>query len=270
MTNQAVILARGLGSRMRRAASDATLTDEQASAADSGAKGMMPFGRPFLDYVISALADAGIAHVVLVVAPEHGAMREHFERAFVPERVTVRFAVQDEPRGTADAVLACRGVVNDSPFLVLNSDNYYPVDAYRRLAAIDGSGMIAFEQEALVRESGIEPERVLRYALVETGTDGRLRSIREKPEANDPLAVRARRLVSMNLWSFTPVILEACEQVEPSKRGELELQDAVTIAMRQFGERFRVLAMSAGVLDLSNRADISFVASKLARITPHT
>ena len=72
----------------------------------------------------------------------------------------------------------------------------------------------------------------------------------------------------MNLWSFSPVIFEACARVRPSTRGELEIQDAVTIAMRDLGEPFRVVRMRAGVLDLSSRADIAFVASQMEAIEP--
>ena len=126
-TMQAVILARGLGTRMRRADPAAggtgaeALSALQAAAADVGAKGMMPIGgdagRPFLEYVLSALADAGIKEVVLVVAPEHAAVREHFTQVAPPQRTTLRFAVQDEPRGTADAVFAARDAVRAAPFL---------------------------------------------------------------------------------------------------------------------------------------------------------
>jgi glucose-1-phosphate thymidylyltransferase len=270
-TTQAVILARGLGTRMRREAEQgsAALTDEQRRAAEGGAKGMMPLGaRPFLDYVLSALADAGIRDVTLVVGPKADDMRDHFERTHVPERVRVRFAVQAEPRGTADAVQSVRGVVDDAPFLVLNSDNFYPVRAYSDLAALGGAGLVAFEAETLVREGRLEPERVLRYALLDVDDDGVLRAVREKPSADDPLAQRAERWVSMNLWSFTPVIFEACARVRPSPRGELEIQDAVTIAMRELGERFRVVRMRAGVLDMSSRADVAFVASRLAGLDP--
>ena len=270
-TTQAVILARGLGTRMRREAegSGAALSDDQRRAAERGAKGMMPLGtRPFLDYVLSALADAGIRDVTLVVAPEHESIREHFERTHVPARVRLRYAVQAEPRGTADAVLSVRGVVDDAPFLVLNSDNYYPVAAFRDLAALGGAGLVAFEAETLVREGGLEPERVFKYALLDIDDAGFLRAVREKPSADDPLAQRDERWVSMNLWSFTPVIFEACARVRPSARGELEIQDAVTIAMHDLGERFGVVRMRAGVLDMSSRADIAFVASQLAGIEP--
>jgi len=270
-TTQAVILARGLGSRMRREAVDATtpLTVAQRRAAESGSKGMMPLGtRPFLDYVLSALADAGIADVTLVIGPEHQNVRDYFTVAAPPERVRVRFAVQAEPRGTADAVHSARGAVNDAPFLVLNSDNYYPVEAYSDLADVDGAGLVAFEAETLIREGRLEPERVLRYALIDAGDDGWLRAVLEKPPEDHPLAQRAERWVSMNLWSFTPAIFEACACVRPSPRGELEIQDAVNIAIQQLGERFRVLPMRAGVLDLSSRADVAFVAARLVDVVP--
>jgi glucose-1-phosphate thymidylyltransferase len=167
-------------------------------------------------------------------------------------------------------VHAAHDAVRNTPFLVLNSDNYYPFHAYSLLAALGGAGLVAFEADTLVRESGIAPERVLRYALVESDSDGWLRSAREKPAADDPLAQQAERWVSMNLWAFTPMIFEACRRVRPSPRGELELVDAVMIAIRELGERFRVLPMRAGVLDLSSRADVAFVASRLANIAPHT
>ena len=54
----------------------------------------------------------------------------------------------------------------------------------------------------------------------------------------------------------------------PSARGELELADAVMIAIRELGERFRVKYMRDSVLDLSSRADVAFVGARLASITP--
>jgi len=195
-------------------------------------------------------------------------LRDHFTRLAPPTRTTIRFAVQDEPRGTADAVLAARGAVRDAPFLVLNADNYYPAPACAALAAIGANALVAFEASALIRESGIEPERVLRYAFLDVAPDGTLRTIREKPASDDPLAQRAERWVSMNLWSFTPVIFEACARVRPSPRGELELQDAVTIAVREFGQTFRVIRERSGVLDLSHRADVPIVQARLAGIEP--
>ena len=58
--DKAVILARGLGTRMRKCDAAAQLDARQSAAADAGMKGMIPIRRPFLDYILSALADAGL------------------------------------------------------------------------------------------------------------------------------------------------------------------------------------------------------------------
>ncbi len=285
-THKAVIMARGLGNRMRRADEEAALDAAQARAADTGMKGMIPIGRPFLDYVISALADAGITDVCLVIGPEHQAIRDHYATGM--SRVRVSFAIQAEPRGTADAVAAAEAFVGSDTFLVLNADNYYPVEAYRRLASLGGDGLIGFDAGALVRDGNIPAERVQAFALVlvEGGDTGSLRSrgrdgdprpghdlgpsvaalteIIEKPDGATYARLAPHASVSMNLWSFTPAIFEACRRVTPSQRGELELQDAVRIARTQLGIAFTVVPYAGGVLDLSHRGDIPAVAAALA------
>ena len=105
---KAVVLARGLGTRMRAASpSSAGAPAVTDAAVEAGAKGMIDVGRPFLDYVVSALADAGITRICLVIGPEHTMFREHFDSLAASgelARVTVSYAVQAEPLGTADAV----------------------------------------------------------------------------------------------------------------------------------------------------------------------
>ena len=282
-TTQAVILARGLGTRMRRElATSATgeklsastpkgtapaLAEQQAAAAAHGAKGMMPFARPFLDYSLSVLADAGIREAVLVVGPEHDEMRSYFKRTAAGRRVAIRFAVQEAPRGTADALAAAASAVDDAAFLVLNSDNLYPLAAVQALAALGSSGLVAFEAGALAR-GGIEPERVFKFALLDISPEEQLRTIVEKPALDHPLAMRQEHWVSMNLWSFTPRIFNACTRIAPSSRGELELQDAVTFAMQEFGEPFHIVRSHEPVLDLSSRADIAVVGAHLATLHP--
>jgi len=263
---KAVVLARGLGTRMRAEDGAATLDDAQRAAAARGVKAMIPIGRPFLDYALSALADAGCTDVCLVIGPEHTDIRDYFMRQSPPERVRVSFAVQEEPRGTADAMLAAEAFAAGDRVLMVNSDNYYPASALAALRAVPGSGLLGFEREALVREGNIEAARVLRYALLALDADGTLARIVEKPDAAAAQALGAEALVSMNAWVFTPVIYEACRRVRPSPRGELEVQDAVRIAIEELGERFAVVRVAAGVLDLSSRGDIASVRDRLARV----
>jgi dTDP-glucose pyrophosphorylase len=260
-TTKAVILARGLGTRMRRDDAGALLSDAQARTADTGMKAMIPIGRPFLDHVMSALADAGISDICLVIGPEHDAIRTYYSMLTIT-RVRIHFAVQAEPKGTADAVLAAATFAGSDTVLVLNGDNYYPVEAYRALALPGASGAIGFDADGLTR-GNIPRARVQQFALLSRDASGRLLSIVEKPDDATFAALLPLALVSMNLWSFTPVIFEACSRVVPSVRGELELQDAVRIAMHDLDERFDVLYANDAVLDLSMRTDIESVTAAL-------
>jgi glucose-1-phosphate thymidylyltransferase len=228
---------------------------------------MIPIRRPFLEYVISALADAGITEVVLVIGPEHDAIRQHFGHEAPPVRTRVRFAVQDEPIGTANAVTSAAAVIGDEPFLVLNADNYYPVEAFRRLAADETAGVVAFDRDALVDEGNIDAERVRSFAVLDVGDDGFLAGIVEKPGDSLDLASEAARWVGMNLWAVTPAVVEACRRVPKSVRGEFELPEAVALAVRE-GVPVRVVRLAAPVLDLSRRGDIAGVVDRLRHLDP--
>jgi glucose-1-phosphate thymidylyltransferase len=261
--DKAVILARGLGTRMRRADPGASADAAQARMADTGLKAMIPVGRPFLDYVITALADAGFTRVCLVIGPEHRVVREHYSAATTASRVSVEFATQAEPRGTADAVLAAETFAAGDVFVVLNSDNYYPVRALASLHALGEPGLLAFERDDLVRTSNIEPERIRHYALLDVGPDGYLRRIVEKPDEAVVAALKPPVIVSMNCWAFGPDIFTACRAIPPSARGELELPDAVNYAITQLGARLAAVPAAGPVLDLSRRSDITSVARAL-------
>ena len=263
---KAVILARGRGTRMRRADEAAVLTEEQVRAADAGVKAMIPFGRPFLDYVLSALADAGCRDICLIVGPEHDGIRRYYDQEAPPQRARVSFAVQEQPRGTADALLAAEAFSGHDPFLVLNSDNYYPVQVFRALVALDGPGLPAFSSRALVEQSNIDPERIASYALLRISPNGELEDIVEKPDPAILQSMGSEFFVSMNCWRFDRSIFEACRRVPVSPRGELELPLAVRFAVRSMGVRFQVVKFATGVLDLSHRADIPAVARRLAAV----
>jgi glucose-1-phosphate thymidylyltransferase len=261
--DKAVILARGLGTRMRKASESAGISPDQAAAADRGIKAMIPVGRPFLDFVLSALADAGFRDVCLVIGPEHDTVRTYYTVEAVPERVRVSFAYQERPLGTSDAVLAAEEFAAGEDFVVLNSDNDYPVSALEALSRLGEPGAVLFEREGLLHNSNIPPERIRAFAVCVVGADGYLQSILEKADAEALGKAAAQSLVSMNCWRFSSAIFTACRKVPRSVRGEFELPKAVDLAIREGLSRFRVVASSEGVLDLSARGDIAAVTARL-------
>ena len=259
-TRVAVVLARGLGTRMRASsAAGSGLTSQQATAAASGYKALMPIGEHrLIDYSLSALADAGIERAVLVVGPEHEDFRRHID-SLERTRLTIDLAVQVNPLGTADAVLSAEAAVGEESFLMVNGDNYYPRQVLHDLARHRGNALAGFDRAALVAESNIPAERIAAFAIVRA-RDGALEEIVEKPAAEVVRAAGAHAPVSMNAFRFTPEIFAACRRIAPSPRGELEIVDAV----RALPGPVSVLAATGGVLDLSRREDIREVEARLS------
>lgn len=253
------------------------LTPEQQRAASTGIKAMMPLnGRPFLDFILSSLADAGVPRVGLVVAPEHMVLRRYYELENPPSRIRIDFVVQAEPLGTANAVLAAETWTAGEPFLTMNADNLYPVDVLRELASLSEPGLPAFDAEELVASSNIPPERIGSFAILDVDESEYLKGIVEKPAQDLPakagrhmndLPALAGRLISMNCWRFDRQIFKACREVPKSARGEFELPEAVGVAVRQ-GAKFKTFRARGPVLDLSTRADAADVARRLADISP--
>ena len=148
--HKVVIMARGLGTRMRKSVEGVSLTADQAAAASAGVKAMISLDdRPFLDYVISALADAGFDEFCLVIGPEHNVIRDYYD-ACEKSRLSIVYAVQEHPLGTADAVAAAEEFAGDDRVLVVNSDNFYPEDAVARLREVPASGTLGFTKRAMI------------------------------------------------------------------------------------------------------------------------
>lgn len=263
---KAVILARGLGSRMRQPDARVRLNSGQSAAADTGTKAMIPVGRPFLDYVLSALADAGFTEICLVIGPEHASIRRHYSQAPRPTRLRIGFAIQEQPLGTADAVLAAERFAGGDHFAVLNSDNYYPASALKTLIHMGGAGLPVFRQSTLVQLGNIPEERVRQFAIAAVSRDGFLQGIIEKPDADTLASQGGDAWISMNCWRFSPAIFQACRESEISPRGELELPRAVAYAIVTLGQRFRAVPCKEGVLDLSTRADVAPVTERLKEV----
>ena len=264
ITTRAIVLARGLGTRMRAPDPAVRLTPEQQRVADAGLKAMIPLnGRPFLDYILSSLADAGIREVALVVAPDHDVLRRYYQSDAPPARVRVIFLVQAQALGTADAVLTAEQWAGRESFLTTNADNLYPVDVLAALAALGEPGLPAFDPDDLVRSSNIPPERLRTFAFLDLDAGGYLTGIVEKPA--DTTGARG---ISMNCWRFDERIFEACKDIPRSARGEFELPEAVGLALQR-GVPFKTFPAHGPVLDLSTRADAGDVARRLAGTTPN-
>jgi glucose-1-phosphate thymidylyltransferase len=270
MTDLAVVLAAGRGTRLRQASEQVRLTPSQETAATTGIKALMPVGplgsqRPIIDYILTSLADAGVRQVCIVTTTaDEPALADHFEGA-VLSRLAIRFVHQREPRGTADAILAARQTVGDRPFLSLGCDTWMSSDVLARLARQPGCAMLAFARARLIAaDTNLDDEKVRGFALLDLSAPNRsvpspggaryLEGVREKPDPATWATLSEPVFLSLNAWRFDRSIFDACAAIAPSPRGELELPDAVQWLIDR-GTTIRALPTESPALDLTHRSD---------------
>ena len=248
---------------MRKEDAAAEMTKAQAEIADQGVKAMIPIDRPFLDYVLHNLARAGYKKICLVIGPEHNSVREYYNDTIKCSRISIDFAVQEKPLGTADAVAAVRQFAGNDNFLVINSDNFYPIEALQGLRKLNGPGLAGFERESMIAGGNIPAERITKFAVIKTDGRGCMSQIIEKPDAQTISQLPEPVCLSMNCWRLSPEIFTACDAISPSARGELELPDAVQYTIGNMNQRYRSLTVRAPVLDMSCRSDVDAIVKIL-------
>ena len=114
----AVILAGGLGTRLRSAVPDLP-------------KPLAPIhGRPFLEYQMDYWIEQGVDRFVLSIGYLYEKVIEHFGDAY--RGAKLEYAIEDTPLGTGGGLMLALGKVSDTKsFLLLNGDTYFAVDLQR-------------------------------------------------------------------------------------------------------------------------------------------
>jgi D-glycero-alpha-D-manno-heptose 1-phosphate guanylyltransferase len=111
---KAIILAGGRGERLRSAVSNLP-------------KPMAPvWGRPFLEYVLDRLVDAGVMDVILSVGYRAETIQQHFGNTY--RRVPLRYSIEENALGTGGALVLALKAEDSSPVLILNGDTLVEVD----------------------------------------------------------------------------------------------------------------------------------------------
>lgn len=228
-----IVLAAGIGSRFK----DGIKQLRQVG----------PGGEVIMDYAIHDALEAGFNRVIFIIRHD---IEELFEQVIgarvrpVCEKrgVEVLLAYQEKadlpggyvcpadrqkPWGTGHALLACRGMLHGG-FAVINADDYYGKDAYRKAIAFlnaleensrDRYGLVGFSLGNTLSENGGVTRGLC--TMDENGT--LLHIVETKKILKTPAGAGVERdgvmveldpeiPVSMNMWAFTPDVLERLEE----------------------------------------------------------
>ena len=212
--------------------------------------GFGPHDESIIDYSIYDAIRAGFGKVVFIIREEFEAvMREKFD-AKLDGKIEVTYAFQDfnlrkfgiekdiervKPWGTAHAVLSAKDVV-DGPFCVINADDFYGFDAFKKMADflindVDDSHMalIGFAVGNTMSDYGY-----VSRGVCEVDEQGHMVSVTERTniyydkadeqstkkivyeEEGVKYNLAADTRVSMNFWGFTTRIFDVALEMFPT------------------------------------------------------
>ena len=111
---EAIILCGGLGTRLRSVVSEVP-------------KSMAPInGKPFMQYQLDKLADAGVDSVVFAVGYKKEIIKDYFGDEY--RGMSLKYSEEDEPLLTGGAIKQALKLINSNCAIVMNGDNYVDID----------------------------------------------------------------------------------------------------------------------------------------------
>jgi bifunctional UDP-N-acetylglucosamine pyrophosphorylase/glucosamine-1-phosphate N-acetyltransferase len=237
-----VILAAGEGTRMRSATPK--MLHEIC-------------GRPMVQWPIRAALEAGAGKVVVVAGPDG-----ELDGALTPG---VEVAVQREPRGTGDAVLAAAGLLDgDAPIVVLNGD--VPLITAEVISGLAGEHERSGAAATLATMELDDPRG---YGRVVRGPDGGVEHVVETKAPGDATEAELQiREVNGGVYVFDgPRLLAALERLRPhNAQGEYYLPDVLKLFR---GDDHGVAAFPVDdpgvVLGVNDRVDLARVRALAQR-----
>ena len=249
-----------------------------------GCKPLAPVGlhgEAVIDLVASDAVAAGFGTIVLVLGPGTGsAIRYHVTRTW-PDQIDVRFALQPQPLGTVNAVLAASEHVGQAPYGVGNADDIYGhagcallADHLRDTGA--SNALVGYRLAGAVVGSSPVTRGICRVA-----EDGTLLGVEERrqvtrtadggfvsADGRQPAELPPDARVSMNLWGFTPAFhatLQAAmaAAVDASEEAEVLLPEVVAQSLDT--DSFSVLAAQGRCIGVTHPDDLELVQAELNR-----
>jgi glucose-1-phosphate thymidylyltransferase len=218
MTWKGILLAGGRGTRLYPLTAMAN-------------KQLQPiYNKPMIYYSLTTLMVAGIREILLITGPESVEQYKKLLGDGAAWGIQIQYAIQDQPRGIAEAFLIGESFLGQDPCMLMLGDNLI----YGRLDFLRQAMQDHHEDSATIFAYQVSNPRD--YGVVEFGQDQRVLSLEEKPQKP-----RSNWAVP-GLYLYSGGVASYAHSLAPSARGELEITDL----NRLYLDKQRLLAKPMG------------------------
>ena len=218
-------------------------------------KQIMPvYDKPMIYYPLSTLMLAGIREILIISTPRDLPVFQDLFGTGEQLGLQMEYAVQEYPRGLADAFLIGADFIGQDRVALVLGDNIFYGQSFSRVL-----------REAAMREKGAtifgyyvrDPRE---YGVVEFEENGKALSIEEKPE--NPKSNYA----VPGLYFYDNEVVEIAKNVKPSARGEIEITSINNEYLRRGSLMVETLGRGFAWLDTGNHDSLLDAADFVAAV----
>lgn len=207
-------------------------------------KQLMPvYDKPMIYYPLSTLMYSGIREILIISTPQDLPLFEKLLGDGKNLGCDFQYAVQEYPKGLAEAFIIGKEFIGDDKVAMILGDNIFYGSGLKKLlqANSDPDGGIIYAYHVL------DPER---YGVVEFDKDGKAISIEEKPKhPKSNFAVPG-------IYFYDNSIVDVAGNIKPSTRGELEITDVNNVYLQRGKLNVSILDKGTAWLDTGTFASL--------------
>ncbi len=208
-------------------------------------KQLMPvYDKPMIYYPLTALMLAGIREILVITTPHDLNAFESVLHDGSQWGISIEYAMQEAPRGIAEALIIGESFIRNDPVCLILGDNIFYGDGLIKLlerATTLTEGAIIF---------GYYVNNPQRYGVVDFDNNQKVLSIEEKPEHP-----RSNYAVT-GIYFYDGNAPEIAKQLHPSARGELEITDVNNAYLEKGALQVELLGRGIAWLDTGTHTSL--------------
>lgn len=180
-------------------------------------KQLLPvYDKPMIYYPIQTLVSSGITDILIIISPEYSGHYLNLLRSGKNFGAHFSYAIQEEPRGLADAFIVGEDFIGRDNVTMILGDNIFDNGFAREIRSFKSGGMVFATQVP-------DPQR---FGVVDFDSHMKALSIEEKP------STPKSNYAVVGLYTYDSRVVDYAKHLSPSARGELEITDINNIYLK--------------------------------------